>query len=153
MAQKLKFDNTDKTKQTASKLTEETKAKEQESKEQEAKQTEEKKPEAEKEDKPKKPNRTKNRGDYLNVDLKPKGGSDLKAHVVKRSAELSMKEGRKISSTEYIQSVLEMDLRRNSGKAIQKRRNHIEDMLYKLSDDDVKALEQIIQTMLGESKA
>ena len=47
---------------------------------------------------------------YLRLDLQPKDGTDLKAYVVRRVAEETMKRGTDISQTGYVQELIKRDM-------------------------------------------
>lgn len=80
----------------------------------------------------------KDQSDYLKLDLRPKGGKDYKAHVVKMANEKSLKTGEQITSTKYIQDLIDYDMQRVSGKL--SKREKVIDQLTKLSDKQLDAM-------------
>lgn len=88
--------------------------------------------------------RTKDSKDYLRVDLKP-NGVDLKSYVVKQASLESVKQGRAISATKYIQGLIEADMKAHAGK--KDKRREIADMLNHVDDNDLQAIEKVVKAM------
>lgn len=96
----------------------------------------------------KKVNRTKSSSAFLRVDLQPKECPNLKQYITEQAGKSTTEDGHVMSATAYIQSVLIEDMHRKKSKGT--KREKIADMLNKLSDKDIDALNQIIKTMTGE---
>ena len=80
----------------------------------------------------------KDQSDYLKLDLRPKGGKDYKAYIVKVANEKSLKTGEQITSTKYLQDLIDYDMQRTSGKL--SKREKVIDQLAKLSDKQLDGL-------------
>lgn len=95
-------------------------------------------------EKKRKQNTKKQASDYIRLDLKPLGGKDLKAYVEKRAKEESIKQGRNISTTKYIQELIEQDMQstENRNAALIKKIERID------SAEDLKALDYIVSKFI-----
>lgn len=81
--------------------------------------------------------------DYIKLDLKPKGGADFKGYILKQASKQSLEQGKRITVTGYIQSLIEKDMLNHSGK--RDKRQEISDMLNYIDDKDLNAVETILK--------
>ncbi len=83
-------------------------------------------------------------GDYLRLDLSP-GGIDLKTYVTTQAARESIETGRKISNTEYIQSLILKDKEKKENAP---ERETVAALLDKLPPDKLEAVKTVICALI-----
>ena len=82
---------------------------------------------------------------YLRLDLKP-GNEDLKSYVVKRANEESLKRGKKVSATNYIQELIRADMKANKVKKKNKA-DDVAELIKQLDNNDLLLVEKLVNRL------
>ena len=88
----------------------------------------------------------KSNSDYIRLDMRP-DGIDLKEYCITQAANESKKAGRTVTMTKYIQNLIKKDMDNNEGGKKNDRRKELAEMLDKVSDKDLSALEVVIKAL------
>lgn len=82
---------------------------------------------------------------YLRLDLRP-SGEDLKAYVIKRASEESIKRNKQVSATNYIQELIREDMKANKVKKKSKA-DDVSELIKELNNDDLLLVEKLVNRL------
>lgn len=87
----------------------------------------------------------KQANDYLYLDLRPAGGVDLKAYIMEQAHRSSMEQGKNISATNYIQTLIKADM---DSKKENSTKTKIVSLLNSATDEKLEAIYTIIKNII-----
>lgn len=91
------------------------------------------------------PKQKKRANDYLYLDLRPAGGADLKAYIMEQAHRTSMEQGRNVSATNYIQTLIKSDM---DSKKDNTTKSKIMSLLNNTTEEKLETIYTIIKNII-----